>query len=84
MKDSRFCQFKTDKSLTVGCVRCSDDNREHSERGVGALGTYVSKNFDKIIRLQSEKRKKWIREISRERLQEITEGTSSAPRLTSS
>ena len=25
-----------DKSLTEGCVRCSVDERKHSERGVGA------------------------------------------------
>ena len=26
-------------------------------------GTYVSKNFDETVRLQSEKRQEWIREI---------------------
>ena len=44
----------------------------------------MSKNFDKTVRLQSEKRQEWIREIRRERLQEIAEGTSSAPCLASS
>ena len=32
MKDSQFCQFKNGKSLTVGCVRSSDDDRGHSDR----------------------------------------------------
>ena len=36
MKDSRFCQFKKDKSLTEGSVLCSVDEREHSERDEGA------------------------------------------------
>ena len=45
--------------------------------------TWVSKNFDETVRLRSEKKKEWIREI-RERLQEIAEGASSAPRLASS
>ena len=42
------------------------------------------KNLDETVGHQSEKRQKWIREIRGERLQEITEGTSSAPRLASS
>ena len=37
------------------------------------------KNFDETVRLQSEKTEEWIREIRGERLQEITEGASSAP-----
>ena len=41
----------------------------------------MPKNFDETIRLQSEKRQEWIREIKRERLQGIAEGASSAPRL---
>ena len=46
-------------------------------------GTCVSKNFDETVRLQSEKREEWIREIREERLQGFTEGTSCAPRLAS-
>ena len=41
-------------------------------------------NFDETVRLQSEKRQEWIREIRGERLQGIAEGASSAPRLASS
>ena len=44
----------------------------------------MSKNFKETVRLQSEKREEWIREIREERLQGIAEGTSSAPRLASS
>ena len=44
----------------------------------------MSKNFDEIVRLQSEKIEEWIREIRGEKLQRIAEGTSSAPRLVSS
>ena len=44
----------------------------------------MSKNLDETVRLQSEKREEWIREIRGKRLQGITEGTSSAPRLASS
>ena len=47
-------------------------------------GTCVSKNFDETVRLQSEKKQEWIREIRGERLQGISEGASSAPRLASS
>ena len=47
-------------------------------------GTCVSKNFDETVRLQSEKRQKWTREVRRERLQGIAEGASSAPCLASS
>ena len=43
----------------------------------------MSKNLDETVRLQSEKREEWIREI-RERLQGIAEGASSTPRLASS
>ena len=42
------------------------------------------KNFDETVRLQSEEREEWMREIRRERLQGISEGASSALRLTSS
>ena len=35
-KNSRFCQSYRDKSLTVGCIRCSEDEREYSERDEGA------------------------------------------------
>ena len=44
----------------------------------------MSKNFDETVRLQSEKKEEWIREIRGERLQGIAEGASSAPRLASS
>ena len=44
----------------------------------------MSKNLDKTVCLQSEKREEWIREIRKERLQGIAERTSSAPRLASS
>ena len=44
----------------------------------------MSKNFDETVRLQSEKREEWIQEIREERLQGVTESTSSAPRLASS
>ena len=44
----------------------------------------MSKYFDETVRLQSEKRREWIREIRGERLQGIAEGTSSAPHLASS
>ena len=44
----------------------------------------MSKNLDKTVRLQPEKRREWIREMRGERLQGIAEGASSAPRLASS
>ena len=44
----------------------------------------MSKNLEETVRLQSEKRREWIREVRGERLQEIAEGASSAPRLASS
>ena len=44
----------------------------------------MSKNVDETVRLQSEIRRGWIREIRGERLQGISEGASSAPRLASS
>ena len=44
----------------------------------------MSKNLDETVRLQSEIRREWIREIRGERLQRIVEGVSSAPRLASS
>ena len=44
----------------------------------------MSKNFDEAVRLQSEKRQEWIREIKGDRLQGIAEGASTAPRLASS
>ena len=47
-------------------------------------GNWVSKNLDETVRLQSEKRREWIREIKGERLQGIAEGASRAPRLASS
>ena len=57
-------------SLTEGCVRCSEGEREHSEYVVEAQvdlveieGTCVSKNLDETVCLQSEKREEWIPEI---------------------
>ena len=44
----------------------------------------MSKYFDETVRLQSPKRREWIREIRGERLQKIAECASSAPRLASS
>ena len=44
----------------------------------------MSKNFDETVRIQSEKRQEWIREVRGERLQGIAEGASSAPHLASS
>ena len=44
----------------------------------------MSKNFDETLRLQSQKRREWIREIRGERPQRIAEGAGSAPRLASS
>ena len=44
----------------------------------------MSKYFEETVRLQSEKRREWIREIRGERLQGIAEGANSAPRLASS
>ena len=44
----------------------------------------MSKNFDETVRLQSEKRREWIREKRGDRLQGIAEGASSAPHLASS
>ena len=44
----------------------------------------MSKNLNKTVCLQSEKRQEWIQEIRGERLQGIAEGTSSAPCLASS
>ena len=44
----------------------------------------MSKNLDETVRLQSEKRQEWMREIRKEKRQGIAEGASSAPRLASS
>ena len=44
----------------------------------------MSKNFDETVRLQSEIRQEWIREIRGERLLGIAEGASNAPHLASS
>ena len=44
----------------------------------------MSKNLDETVRLQSEIRREWIREIRGQRLQGIAEGASSASRLASS
>ena len=44
----------------------------------------MSKNLDETVRLQSEKRQEWIREMRAERLQGIAEDVSSAPFLANS
>ena len=44
----------------------------------------MSKYYNETVRLQSEKRQEWIREIRGERLQGIAECPRSAPRLASS
>ena len=44
----------------------------------------MPKYFDETVRLQSEIRQEWIRQVKEERLQGIAEGASSAPRLASS
>ena len=44
----------------------------------------MSKNFDETVRLQSEKKQEWIREIRGETLQGIAEGANSAPHLATS
>ena len=44
----------------------------------------MPKNLDERACLQSEKRDEWIREIRKERLQGIAEGTSGATHLASS
>ena len=44
----------------------------------------MSKYLDETVRLQSEIRQEWIREVRGERLQGIAEGVSSAPHLASS
>ena len=44
----------------------------------------MSKYLEETVRLQSEIRREWIREIRGERLQGIAEGARSAPRLASS
>ena len=50
----------------------------------GNRGNLCVKNLDETVRLPSEKRQEWIREIREERLQGIAEGASRAPRLASS
>ena len=44
----------------------------------------MSKYLEETVRLSSEIRREWIREIRGERLQGIAEGASSAPHLASS
>ena len=58
--------------------------RASTSSSVEIEGACVSKNLDETVRLESEKREEWIRELRRGRLQEVTQGTSSAPRLASS
>ena len=48
---------------------------------IEAIG--VSKISNETVRLQSEKRKKWMREIRDKKLHGIAEGKSSDPRLAS-
>ena len=57
---------------------------EHKFLGENRGNLRVSKNFDETVRLQSEIRREWIREIRGERLQGIAEGTSGASRGASS
>ena len=57
--------------------------REHKFLGVNR-GNMRAKNFDDTVRLQSEIRREWIREIREDKPQEIAEGASSATRLASS
>ena len=90
-KDSQFCHLLRDKSLTVSCVRCSEDDRAHSERDEGAqVPRWKSREHacPKISMRQyassPRKKKSGTRDWRRERLQRITERTSSAPRLASS
>ena len=47
-------------------------------------GTSGSKNLDETVCFQSEKKEYLIREIRGDKLQEIADGTSSAPHLASS
>ena len=47
-------------------------------------GTFLLKNLDEAVCLQSEKRQEWIRVIRGVRLQGIAESTNSAPCLASS
>ena len=56
--------------------------KEHKFLG-GNRGNMCVKKFDETVRLQSEIRQKWIRKVREERVQEIAEGTSSAPRQAS-
>ena len=44
----------------------------------------MSKNLDETVRLYTERRKEWIREVRGVRLQGIAKGASSAPHLASS
>ena len=39
----------------------------------------MSKNFDETVRLQSEIRREWIRQVRKEKLQGIAQGASRAP-----
>ena len=57
--------------------------REHKFLG-GNRGILCVENLDETVRLQSEKREEWIREIRGERLQGIAEDASSALRLANS
>ena len=98
--DSRFCSligvyaatdtafFWLPKNPKEGCVRCSVDEREHSERDEGAqVPQWKSRNL-RVKRISMKhyvssprKRQEWIRG---KQLQGIAEGASSAPRLASS
>ena len=65
--------------------------KEHSARVTRELKflcenreTCVTKNLDETVRLQSEKRQEWIRQVGGKRQQRIADGTSSAGRLANS
>ena len=65
-------------------AKTREDTASMTSSSVEIEGTCVSKYFEETVRLQSEIRREWIREIRGERLQGIAEGASSAPRLASS
>ena len=73
----RLCPLQRRRARTQQACRGSTSSSVEIE------GTCVSKNLDETVRLQSEKRQEWTREI-RERIQGVAEGASSAPHLASS
>ena len=77
------------RALTEGCVRCSVDEREHSEHDEGAQVPRWKSREPVCHRISmrqhaSSPREKWIQEIRGKRLQRTAEGASSASRLASS